>query len=112
MGGVSLDGLNFSIYVNWPGAIHEGNGEALLQDWREGVPGAFTMGFRNGIFCIGCCWALMVLLFAAGVMNLVWVAAIAAFVLAEKLAPQGRWLSRLAGVLLFAWGTYVVVSLP
>lgn len=84
----------------------------LSHDWREGVPGAFTIGFRHGIFCIGCCWALMVLLFAAGVMNLVWVAAIAAFVLAEKLAPQGPWFSRFAGVLLFAWGTYVVVSLP
>ncbi|HEU4830171.1 MAG TPA: DUF2182 domain-containing protein, partial [Gemmatimonadales bacterium] len=62
----------------------------LSSEWREGSAGAFLMGARHGAFCLGCCWALMLLLFAAGVMNLVWVAAIAALVLVEKVAPAGR----------------------
>jgi predicted metal-binding membrane protein len=60
----------------------------LSDEWREGLAGAFLMGFRHGLFCVGCCWALMALLFAAGVMNLLWVAAIASFVLIEKLLPR------------------------
>ena len=77
--------------------------------WREGVSGALQMGFRHGSFCVGCCWALMALLFVAGVMNLLWVAAIAAFVLAEKLVPNGRLLGRITGILLAAWGLWMVV---
>ena len=65
----------------------------LTFEWREGSRGALTMGVRHGAFCTGCCWLLMLLLFVAGVMNLLWVAAIAAFVLVEKLLPRGRWLS-------------------
>jgi predicted metal-binding membrane protein len=79
----------------------------LTHHWREGPGGAMRMGFLHGIFCVGCCWALMVLLFVAGVMNLLWVAAIAAFVLIEKLTRQGLLLGRIAGVLLILWGTYV-----
>ena len=62
------------------------------------------MGLRHGAFCIGCCWALMLLLFAVGVMNLLWVAMIAAFVLLEKLLPPRLQIRRAAGVLLIAWG--------
>lgn len=72
--------------------------------WREGVGGALRMGFRHGIYCVGCCWALMALLFVAGVMNLLWVAAIAVFVLAEKLIPGARRLSRLTGAVMIGWG--------
>jgi predicted metal-binding membrane protein len=79
----------------------------LSEHWREGLAGAVRMGFLHGVFCVGCCWALMTLLFVAGVMNLLWVAAIAAFVLVEKLSRQGMLLSRVAGVLLILWGTYV-----
>jgi predicted metal-binding membrane protein len=79
----------------------------LTHHWREGPVGAMRMGFLHGIFCVGCCWALMALLFVAGVMNLLWVAAIAAFVLIEKLTRQGLLLGRVAGVLLILWGTYV-----
>jgi predicted metal-binding membrane protein len=68
------------------------------------------MGLRHGAFCIGCCWALMLLLFAAGVMNLFWVGAIAAFVLVEKLAPSGARIGRIAGVLLVAWGAWILAS--
>lgn len=79
----------------------------LSHHWREGPGGALRMGLFHGLFCVGCCWALMALLFVAGVMNLLWVAAIAAFVLIEKLTRQGLLLGRVAGVLLILWGTYV-----
>jgi predicted metal-binding membrane protein len=59
----------------------------LTTAWREGRGGAFRMGLEHGCYCVGCCWMLMTLLFVTGVMNLAWVAAIAAFVLAEKLLP-------------------------
>jgi predicted metal-binding membrane protein len=66
------------------------------------------MGLRHGLFCVGCCWALMALLFAAGVMNLLWVAAIAAFVLVEKLVARGPLVGRLGGALLIAWGAFLL----
>jgi predicted metal-binding membrane protein len=71
--------------------------------WRAGRIGAVRMGAEHGLYCIGCCWALMLLLFAGGVMNLLWVALIAGFVLAEKLLP-GRWASHVAGAALVAFG--------
>jgi predicted metal-binding membrane protein len=66
----------------------------LMTEWREGTLGAVRMGLRHGWFCIGCCALLMGLLFVAGVMNLLWVAGIAAYVLAEKVLPWGRGASR------------------
>src|SRR5574341_553216 len=66
----------------------------LATDWREGVGGAAAMGLRHGVYCLGCCWLLMLLLFVAGVMNLLWVAVIAALVLIEKVIPAGRWVGR------------------
>jgi predicted metal-binding membrane protein len=80
----------------------------LSEHWREGVSGAFTLGLQHGLFCIGCCWVLMALLFAAGVMNLGLVAAIGALVLVEKLLKHGPLIGRLAGVLLVVWGLYLV----
>jgi predicted metal-binding membrane protein len=82
----------------------------VLTQWRDGARGAFVMGLRHGAFCLGCCWALMALLLVAGVMNLIWVAAIAGFVLLEKLAPAGRIISVLAGVVLLGWGAWVLAS--
>jgi predicted metal-binding membrane protein len=79
-------------------------------EWREGVSGALVMGFRHGSYCVGCCWALMALLFVAGVMNLLWVVAIAGFVLAEKVLPNARLIGRLTGALLAGWGVWVIVS--
>ena len=79
-------------------------------EWREGVSGALVMGFRHGSYCVGCCWALMALLFVAGVMNLLWVAAIAGFVLAEKVVPNGRLARRISGALLAGWGLWTFVS--
>lgn len=72
--------------------------EFLTTHHRPGVSGALRMGVHHGLYCIGCCWAVMLLLFVGGVMNLVWVAAIAALVLAEKLFARSPWLHRAIGV--------------
>lgn len=82
----------------------------LTTEWREGYRGALAMGLRHGAYCVGCCWALMTLLFVAGVMNLLWVAALAAFVLVEKIGPAGEWVSRAAGVLLVGWGAWLLAG--
>lgn len=68
--------------------------------WQNGAAGAWRMGAEHGAYCIGCCWALMLLLFVGGVMNLVWIAAISVFVLLEKVLPLGRWGGRASGVLM------------
>jgi predicted metal-binding membrane protein len=82
--------------------------EFLATEWRQGLSGAFTMGLRHGAYCVGCCWALMLLLFVGGVMNLAWIGGLALFVLVEKLAPAGHWVGRLAGAGLMVWGTAVL----
>jgi predicted metal-binding membrane protein len=82
----------------------------LSQYWREGRLGGFVLGLRHGIFCVGCCWLLMALLFVVGVMNLFWVAALAAFVLIEKLLGRGTQLPRVAGVAVAAWGVSLLAS--
>lgn len=76
----------------------------LLGEWRAGVYGAFVMGVRHGLFCVGCCWALMALLFVGGVMNLAWVAALSIAVAIEKLAPRGERLASALGLGLIAAG--------
>jgi predicted metal-binding membrane protein len=75
---------------------------------RDGL-GSLRLGLRHGLFCVGCCWALMALLFVVGVMNVLWIAAIAIFVLLEKAVPAGRLVSRLAGTALVAAGVYTLV---
>ena len=72
----------------------------LIGYWRAGVRGAFTMGLRHGALCLGCCWALMGLLFIGGMMNVAWVAALAIAVAVEKLAPGGEWIAKLLGLAL------------
>jgi predicted metal-binding membrane protein len=76
----------------------------LVQHWRRGAGGAVATGVRHGLYCLGCCWMLMALLFVAGLMNLAWVAAVALLVLLEKTMPWGGRMSRLAGALLAIWG--------
>jgi len=76
----------------------------FITHWRAGTAGALRMGITQGAYCVGCCWMLMLLLFAVGVMNLAWVALIAAFVLLEKLLPAGRFTSRFAGAALIVLG--------
>lgn len=80
-----------------------------MTEWREGRRGAAVMGFRHGLVCLGCCWALMGLLFVAGVMNLVWVAVLAALVLGQKRLPVGRRAGWVTGVLLLAGGAAMLV---
>jgi predicted metal-binding membrane protein len=79
----------------------------LMSQWRDGTAGAVRMGIEHGKYCLGCCWALMGVLFVVGVMNLVWVAALAIFVLVEKIGPAGVWVARTAGVAMVAAGALV-----
>lgn len=78
--------------------------------WRGGTDGAWAMGLRHGLFCLGCCWALMLLMFFAGVMNLVWVAGLAALMLVEKVAPRGDLVGKAVGVGLMGWGLALLVA--
>lgn len=82
----------------------------LGSEWREGRAGALVMGLRHGLLCLGCCWALMLLLFAAGVMDLRWVAAIGALVLVEKVTRSGPEVGRLAGLALVGWGVWTIFA--
>lgn len=84
----------------------------LLHDWREGPGGALAMGIKHGAFCTGCCWMLMALLFVAGVMNMLWVAAITLLVLLEKVAPPQWPMRHVIGLLLLAWGVWLASAAP
>jgi predicted metal-binding membrane protein len=68
------------------------------------------MGLRHGLFCLGCCWAMMALLFVGGLMNVLWIAALALFVLAEKVVPAGGLLGRAGGVVLILWGGVTLLT--
>jgi len=85
--------------------------ELLARYWRSGTLGAVGTGSRLGLFCLGCCWMLMTLLFVGGVMNLVWVGAIALLIVVEKTMPRGDWISRLCGLLLIVWGARSLVRI-
>ena len=82
----------------------------LMTNWRDGTLGALQMGLRHGVYCLGCCWLLMCLLFVVGVMNLVWVAALTAFVLVEKVGPFGLIVSRMAGAIMIVLGILVIAG--
>ncbi len=82
----------------------------LMSEWREGAGGAFVMGLRHGAYCIGCCWVLMALLFVAGVMNLLWVAVIALFVMVEKLLAKGDLVGRACGIVMVIAGVAVIAK--
>ena len=78
--------------------------------FRSDGLGSLALGARHGMYCVGCCWALMALLFVGGVMNVLWIAAITIFVLAEKIMPVGRAISRIAGLAFIAWGVWLLTS--
>ncbi|MGM9486013.1 DUF2182 domain-containing protein [Ideonella sp. YS5] len=82
----------------------------LMGEWRAGAAGAFRMGIRHGLFCAGCCWAVMVLLFVGGVMNIAWIAALSIVVAVEKMAPRGDRLSLLLGVGLILAGAWKLLT--
>jgi predicted metal-binding membrane protein len=76
--------------------------------FRRDPGGAVTLGFRHGLYCVGCCWVLMALLFVVGVMNLLWIAALSIFVLLEKIIPTGTYIPRVSGTLLIAAGIWLL----
>ena len=81
----------------------------LGRHWRPGATGAMRMGVEHGLYCLGCCWVLMTILFYGGVMNLAWIAGIASYVLVEKLLPAGHAVGRLIGVVLILWGAGLLI---
>ena len=81
----------------------------LMTNWRDGRLGALQMGIRHGAYCLGCCWALMCVLFVVGVMNLIWVATLTAFVLLEKIGPAGTVVARAAGAVMVLAGILLPV---
>ncbi len=78
--------------------------------FRADAAGALQIGLRHGAYCVGCCWALMALLFVGGVMNILWIAGLAILVLLEKVLPGGRLLSRLAGAGFVAAGIWLLAA--
>ena len=82
----------------------------FLTRWRDGPRGALGMGWGHGLYCLGCCWALMALALVLGVMNLLWMAVLAAVVFIENVAPGGAVVGRVAGVGLVVWGVVVWVA--
>lgn len=81
----------------------------FMTQWRAGDRGALLMGLNHGVFCVGCCWLLMALMFIGGVMNLAWAAALTIFVLLEKAARWGGTVSRASGVMMVASGLALVI---
>lgn len=82
----------------------------LVQRWRPGRLGAFSMGLQHGSYCLGCCWFLMGLLFFGGVMNLFWIIGLTIFILLEKNIRMGSWIGRTVGLGLAAWGAVMFVT--
>ena len=85
--------------------------EFLTLHWREGQAGAVQMGMLHGVYCLGCCWMLVLLLFYGGIMNIYWIAGLATLVLVEKIAPVGTWISRYIGAALIVCGGTLLVHL-
>jgi predicted metal-binding membrane protein len=81
----------------------------MMHGWRAGTSGAFRMGVDHGIHCVGCCWALMLLLFVGGVMNLAVIVALTVFVAVEKLLPVGAAAARVSGAGLIAAAAWILV---
>jgi len=82
----------------------------VMTRWRDGRRGALAMGVEHGVYCLGCCWALMLVMFVVGVMNLAWMAALALVMLLEKVAPRGDLLARASGFALVAFGIARIVG--
>ena len=82
----------------------------LMTRWRSGRHGSFLMGLDHGIYCLGCCWALMLVMFVAGVMNLLWMAALTVLMALEKVVRRGDLLARGAGVALVGTGLWLLLG--
>jgi predicted metal-binding membrane protein len=81
----------------------------VTEHWHDGQFGALRMGATHGVYCCGCCWGLMMILFVMGVMHLGWMAAIGALILIEKLVPAGKWISHTIGAVFIVVGATVMV---
>jgi predicted metal-binding membrane protein len=82
----------------------------IHQHWKDGKSGALRMGIQNGIYCLGCCWILMILLFVSGIMNILWIAIISFFVLMERVLSPVKVISSIAGISLIAYGIIVLLQ--
>jgi len=82
----------------------------LVRGWREGTAGALRMGAEHGLVCVGCCWGLMLALFALGVMSLFWTAVVAAAIFAEKVLPHGQRVARAVALALVVLGVLVAFA--
>ena len=81
-----------------------------LRRWRDGVDGAIRMGIEHGAYCVGCCWGLMIVLFALGVMSILWMAVVAALIFAQKLLPRGERLVYSFAVAFVAAGVWIAAA--
>lgn len=84
----------------------------IVESWRDGRAGALRMGIQHGAFCFGCCWLLFAILFPLGLMNVAIMATVAAFVFVEKVLPHTLITSRVAAIVLIAYGALVLVLMP
>jgi predicted metal-binding membrane protein len=82
----------------------------VLAGWRDGTGGAIRMGAEHGAYCVGCCWGLMLVLFALGVMSILWMAVVAALIFAQKILPRGEVLARVFAVAFVATGIWVATA--
>jgi predicted metal-binding membrane protein len=80
----------------------------FLEHWSPGSRGAVAMGLRHGLYCIGCCWMLMLLMFVGGTMSVLTMAVLCGFILAERLLPDGPWVSRIPGTAMIVWGVLLI----
>ena len=85
-------------------------GFIIRYGFRREATGALALGLRHGLYCLGCCWAVMGLLFVAGVMNLFWIAALSALILVEKVLPFGRLVPRFAGIAFMVGGAWLLTQ--
>jgi predicted metal-binding membrane protein len=81
----------------------------LLSHWQSGAAGALRMGIHHGTYCLGCCWALMLVMFASGVMSVAAMAVLSLVILVERLLPAGPWATHVPGAALIAWGAWTLV---
>jgi predicted metal-binding membrane protein len=83
----------------------------ILHGWHDGYGGAFRMGLTHGAYCLGCCWGLMLVLFAVGLMNLIWMVLLTIAIFVEKVISRGPLISRLIALALVLFGI-VTLALP
>ncbi len=82
----------------------------LLNEWQDGAAGAFNMGLKHGAYCLGCCWAQMLIMFVVGVMNLLGMALMTLLVIFEKSMPlQAKLICKALGLVFFAWGIFLLI---